>query len=170
MSHRIYFGSVDPDLIKVCTMHHSSTQKTVVFKKKKQKKTLIIVFTLNVQTDRPEQTVNVASDQVLHCLKLILQFFKKAFKWTYSKFRTIMVKYKIPEYLRQMLGRPRWLNWMGVRLMIRRLQVRPPPSRQHSFVEIDREIFSTVILSLQLIQEGELSASGERMCTILVNR
>ena len=42
--------------------------------------------------------------------------------------------------------------------------------RQHSFVEIDREIFSMVILSLPLIQEGQLSVSGERMCTILVNR
>ena len=34
--------------------------------------------------------------------------------------------------------------------------------RQHSFVEIDHEIFSTVILSLPLIQEGQLSVSGER--------
>ena len=42
--------------------------------------------------------------------------------------------------------------------------------RQHSFVEIDHEIFSTIILSLPLIQEGQLSVSGERMCTILVNR
>ena len=42
--------------------------------------------------------------------------------------------------------------------------------RQHSFVEIDHEIFSTVILSLPLTQEGQLSVSGERMCTILVNR
>ena len=32
------------------------------------------------------------------------------------------------------------------------------------------EIFSTIILSLHLIQEGKLSVSGERMCTILVNR
>ena len=39
-----------------------------------------------------------------------------------------------------------------------------------SFVEIDHEIFSTVILSLPLNQEGQLSVSGERMCTILVNR
>ena len=46
----------------------------------------------------------------------------------------------------------------------------PCQGRQHSFVEIDREIFSTVILSLPLIQEGQLSVSGERMCTILVNR
>ena len=33
------------------------------------------------------------------------------------------------------------------------------------FVEIDHEIFSTVILALLLIQEGQLSVSGERMCT-----
>ena len=38
------------------------------------------------------------------------------------------------------------------------------------FVESDHEIFYTVILSLPLIQEGQLSVSGERMCTILVNR
>ena len=46
----------------------------------------------------------------------------------------------------------------------------PRRGRQHSFVEIDHEIFSTVILSLPLIQEGQLSVSGERMCTMLVNR
>ena len=34
----------------------------------------------------------------------------------------------------------------------------------------DHEIFSTVILSLPLIQEGQLSVSDERMCTLLVNR
>ena len=46
----------------------------------------------------------------------------------------------------------------------------PLLGRQHSFVDIDHEIFSMVILSLLLIQEGQLSVSGERMCTILVNR
>ena len=46
----------------------------------------------------------------------------------------------------------------------------PRRGRQHSFVEIDHEIFSAVILSLPLIQEGQLSVSGGRMCTILVNR
>ena len=46
---------------------------------------------------------------------------------------------------------------------------RPPLGRQHSFLEIDHEIFSTIILSLLLIQEGQLSVSGQRMCTILVN-
>ena len=34
----------------------------------------------------------------------------------------------------------------------------PRRSRQHSFVEIDHEIFSTVILSLPLIQEGQFLA------------
>ena len=46
----------------------------------------------------------------------------------------------------------------------------PCQGRQHSFMEIDHEMFSTVILSLLLIQEGQLSVSGERMYTILVNR
>ena len=46
----------------------------------------------------------------------------------------------------------------------------PRRGRQHSFVEIDHEILSMVIFSLPLIQEGQLSVSGERMCTILVIR
>ena len=50
------------------------------------------------------------------------------------------------------------------------VRVRLPPGWQHSFVEFDHEIFSTVILSLPLIQDGQLSVSGQRMCTILVNR
>ena len=45
----------------------------------------------------------------------------------------------------------------------------PRRGPQHSFVEIEREIFSTVILSLPLIREGKLSVTGERMCTVLVN-
>ena len=70
----------------------------------------------------------------------------------------------------EMSSQPRWLSWM------RRLTgpgghgFNPRRGRQHSLVEIDHEIFSTVILSLPLIQEGQLSVSGERMCTILVNR
>ena len=58
--------------------------------------------------------------------------------------------------------RPRWLSWM-----------RRPTGDQEvagAAPEIDHEIFATVILSLPLIQEGQLSVSGERMCTILVNR
>ena len=41
----------------------------------------------------------------------------------------------------------------------------PCPIQQHSFVEIDHEIFSMVIFSLLLIQKGQLSISGKRMCT-----
>ena len=39
----------------------------------------------------------------------------------------------------------------------------------HCFVEIDHEIFSSVILSLPLIQEEQLSISGKRLRTVLVN-
>ena len=42
-----------------------------------------------------------------------------------------------------------------------RLLVLPQQGRQHSFVEIDHEIFSMVILSLPLIQDRQLSVSGE---------
>ena len=45
----------------------------------------------------------------------------------------------------------------------RRLQVQPRPGQQHSFMEIDHEIFSTVICSLLLIQEEYLSVFGKRM-------
>ena len=37
--------------------------------------------------------------------------------------------------------------------------------RQQSFMEIDHAIFSMVILSLPLIEVGQLSVSGKRMCT-----
>ena len=40
----------------------------------------------------------------------------------------------------------------------------PHGSRQHSLVVIDHEMVSTIILSLPLIQEGQLSVAGERMC------
>ena len=49
---------------------------------------------------------------------------------------------------------------MPVGLKIRRLWVRPLNSLYYSFMEIDHEILSMVILSLLLIQEGHLSVSG----------
>ena len=60
---------------------------------------------------------------------------------------------------------------MRIKLVIRRLRVPSPSGQQHSLMEIDHEIFSTVtvVLSHPLIQEGQLSVSGERMCTIWVN-
>ena len=51
-----------------------------------------------------------------------------------------------------------------------RSRVQPRRGQQHSFMEIDHEIFATVILSVLLIQEGQLSVSGKRMCTIMVKR
>ena len=51
---------------------------------------------------------------------------------------------------------PRWLSRMRIRLVIRRLRVQPLHGRQHSFMEIGHEIFSMVILSLLLIQEGHV--------------
>ena len=53
---------------------------------------------------------------------------------------------------------------MHIRLLIGNRPVRSPPGLATSFVEIDHEIFSTVILFLPLIREGQLSVSGERMC------
>ena len=79
-------------------------------------------------------------------------------------------------HLRQILWVSRgWTVGLGglyaCRLETRRLQVRHP-GRLATFFRGDWSwnIFSTVILSLLLIQEGQLSVSGERMCTILVNR
>ena len=40
------------------------------------------------------------------------------------------------------------------------------PFWQHAFVEFGHEIISTAILFLPLIQEGQLSVTGERMCTL----
>ena len=46
---------------------------------------------------------------------------------------------------------PQWLCRMRVRLVIKRLRVQLPQVRQHSSMENDHEIFTIVILSLQLI-------------------
>ena len=43
----------------------------------------------------------------------------------------------------------------------------PHRARQYSFVEIDHEVFSMVILSLPLIQKSQSSVSGKRMYTNL---
>ena len=55
---------------------------------------------------------------------------------------------------------------MCVRLVIRRSLVGSPPVWQHFSMGIDYSLPSadTVILSLLLIQEGQLSVSGKRMC------
>ena len=38
------------------------------------------------------------------------------------------------------------------------------PAQSHTLVEIDHEIFSTVVLLILLIQEGLLSVVSESMC------
>ena len=43
------------------------------------------------------------------------------------------------------------------------------PTESATFFRGVHEIFSMVLLSLLLIQEGQLSFSGKRMCTILIN-
>ena len=60
---------------------------------------------------------------------------------------------------------PDWVAQLNARLT----GVQEVVGLQHSFVEINHEIFSVVIDSLPLIQEGQLSVSGKRMYTILVN-
>ena len=62
------------------------------------------------------------------------------------------------------LSWPRLLSQMCIRLVIRS-QFDFPWVRQQSYAENDHEIFSTVILSLPLIQEGQLSVSGKRLFT-----
>ena len=66
-------------------------------------------------------------------------------------------------------SRPRWLSWM--RQPTEDQEVASSTSAEVCNILSWRmiEIFSTVILSFPLIQEGQLSVSGERMCTILVN-
>ena len=63
---------------------------------------------------------------------------------------------------------PRWLSWM--RRPTRDHEVAGSTPAEVGNILSWRLIICTVILSLPLIQEGQLSVSGERMCTILVNR
>ena len=67
--------------------------------------------------------------------------------------------------------RPRWLSWMRRPTGDQEVTGSTPTEVGNIlFVETDHEIFSTVIISLPLIQEGQLSVSDERMCTTQVNR
>ena len=98
----------------------------------------------------PDQTpCSAASDLGLHCLPITLLWVSQL-QWV-----------KCPTSVAQLDAPSDWRP--GGR------GFNPRRGRQHSFAEIDHEIFSTVILSLPLIQEGQLSVSGKRMCTILVN-
>ena len=93
----------------------------------------------------------------------MLQLYHKPASIQYVKIAICIKQHSLITY-----SRPRWLSW--TRRPTGGRGFNPRPDRQHSFVEIDHVIFSMVIFSLPLIQEGQLSVSGERMCTILVNR
>ena len=68
-------------------------------------------------------------------------------------------------WLNIFLVSPRWLSRMRIGLVIRRSPVRSPPGQQHSFMENDHDGNIFYSHGLPLIQEGQLSLSGERMCT-----
>ena len=69
--------------------------------------------------------------------------------------------------MRYLLGSflPASVARMCIQLVMRRLRVWPRRVCNILSWSFDHEIFSMVILSLPLIQEGQLSVSGERMCT-----
>ena len=58
----------------------------------------------------------------------------------------------------------RLAQW-GASLIAKQGVVGSSPGSATYFVEIYHEIISMVILPLLLIQEGQMSSSGERMCT-----
>ena len=104
--------------------------------------------------------MNIAS-LPLKSMQLLRKVFRKMNEYNHNYFFTGKLL-KLPASVAQLDAPSDWRP--GGR------EFNPHRGRQHSFVEINHEIFPTVILSLPLIQEGQLSVSGERMCTILVNR
>ena len=65
------------------------------------------------------------------------------------------------------IRQPLWLSWMRVWLETRRSWVSTPTKVGNILLW---RLIMKYFLSLPLIQEGQLSVFGERMCTILVNR
>ena len=113
---------------------------------------LIEIPVFNTNSVDPDQRLHsVASDLDLHCLPV--SFFWNA-RHKYVKF-TRHQNCKIFFYLKKKQNWPRWLSWMRIKLVIRRMWVQPLPGQQHTF----NEIFSSH--SLLLIQEEHLSVFGE---------
>ena len=54
-------------------------------------------------------------------------------------------------------------EWVWLRIKVSLVGA---PVRPHTFVEIYHELLSVVILPFLLIQEGQMSVSGESMCTV----
>ena len=70
--------------------------------------------------------------------------------------KKILVSDKLVDYGSQKQG-----NVFLLYILTKSCQSKQGRSRSN----FDHEIFSMIILSLLLIQEGQLSVSGERMCT-----
>ena len=62
-------------------------------------------------------------------------------------------------------GCARLLGRVCIRRVFRRSWVRSSSLAEHSFVAVGHEIITTAILSLLLVQAGQLSVTGKRMCT-----
>ena len=82
--------------------------------------------------------------------------------WRYARKGKSNHSYQVK--VTEVICQARWLDWMRIHLVCGRLQVRSS-LWQHSFLEIGHEIISMAICSLPLIQEGQLSVTGKRMCT-----
>ena len=82
-------------------------------------------------------------------------------RWTYWDY-DLYLKYILERC------RPRWLSWMRIRLETRRSRVRPPP-RSATFFRGDWSWNIFYDHSLPSA-DSRRAVSGERMCTILVNR
>ena len=76
----------------------------------------------------------------------------------------LMLHYKLHSNLDLKQGWPQWLSWMHSRLVIRRLWFQSAGSGNILSWRLIMK-FSMILPSLPLIQEGQLSVSGKRMCT-----
>ena len=115
---------------------------------------------------------NMYANLNLHWVQLVSHIFLHRSSHLYVEWRKSQIwsaSCKHRPSLSVHFGQPWWLSLMRVWLVIRRLLLDPHRVGNILSLRFDHEIFSTVILSLLLIQEGQLSVSGERLCTILVN-
>ena len=77
-------------------------------------------------------------------------------------------KSKIPSHFQYKTCQSRRLSLMNIRLVIRRSRVRSSPGLQHTFMEIDYEIFPTVI-SFCWFKKGSCQLQAKECTQELVN-
>ena len=94
-------------------------------------------------------------------MKNITVFVSENFKFLEEKFSIYLNRHV---FVMSIKSQPQRLSQMHVRLVIRRSPVLSHWVWQQCCVDIDHKIFSTVILSLQLIQEGQWQFLGKE-CT-----